>query len=112
MTEKQRQYRKERSKRIVINLTMEDYNRWQDQAAWKGVPLATMIRQLVEVQIAFTNKSTGEDAMDQLYDQAAVELAHFREACLRCAYNDEGSCSCYEKKSICCPYADDAEEGD
>lgn len=61
MTDKQRLYRKERAKRIVINLTMEDYNRWQDQAAWQGVPLATMIRQLVEVQIAFTNKSTGED---------------------------------------------------
>ena len=35
------------------------------------------------------------------------------EACRNCAYNDCGSCSCscYEKKSICCPYADD-EEGD
>lgn len=34
------------------------------------------------------------------------------EACQNCAYNDCGSCSCYEKKSICCPYADDEEEGD
>lgn len=33
------------------------------------------------------------------------------EACRNCAYNDCGSCSCYEKKSIGCPYADD-EEGD
>lgn len=33
------------------------------------------------------------------------------EACRNCAYNDCGSCSCYEKKSICCPYADD-EEGE
>lgn len=32
------------------------------------------------------------------------------EACQKCAYNDCGSCSCYEKKSICCPYADDEEE--
>ena len=34
------------------------------------------------------------------------------EACRSCAYNDCGSCSCYNKKSICCPYADDEEEGD
>ena len=34
------------------------------------------------------------------------------EACRSCAYNDCGSCSCYEKKSICCPYADYEEEGD
>ena len=26
--------------------------------------------------------------------------------CLQCAYNDEGSCSCFEPESICCPYAD------
>lgn len=26
------------------------------------------------------------------------------EACTKCAYNDEGSCSCYDPKSICCPY--------
>lgn len=31
------------------------------------------------------------------------------EACEKCAYNDEGSCSCFEPASIGCPYA---EEGD
>ena len=39
------------------------------------------------------------------------EIEEELEACRNCAYNDCGSCSCYEKKSICCPYADD-EEGD
>lgn len=39
------------------------------------------------------------------------EIEEELEACRSCAYNDCGSCSCYEKKSICCPYADD-EEGD
>lgn len=34
------------------------------------------------------------------------------EACEKCAYNDEGSCSCFEPASIGCPYADDEEEGD
>lgn len=34
-----------------------------------------------------------------------------REACEKCAYNDEGSCSCFEKKSIGCPYAEEAEKG-
>lgn len=39
------------------------------------------------------------------------EIEEELEACRKCAYNDCGSCSCYEKKSICCPYADD-EEGE
>lgn len=39
------------------------------------------------------------------------EIEKELEACRNCAYNDCGSCSCYDKKSICCPYADD-EEGD
>lgn len=39
------------------------------------------------------------------------EIEEELEACRNCAYNDCGSCSCYDKKSICCPYADD-EEGD
>lgn len=38
------------------------------------------------------------------------EIEEELEACRNCAYNDCGSCSCYEKKSICCPYAEDAEE--
>lgn len=33
------------------------------------------------------------------------------EACRNCAYNDCGSCSCYERHSIECPYAEE-EEGD
>lgn len=40
------------------------------------------------------------------------EIEEELEACRNCAYNDCGSCSCFEKKSICCPYADDEEEGD
>ena len=40
------------------------------------------------------------------------EIEEELEACRNCAYNDCGSCSCYEKKTICCPYADDEEEGD
>lgn len=40
------------------------------------------------------------------------EIEEELEACRNCAYNDCGSCSCYDKKSICCPYADDEEEGD
>lgn len=39
------------------------------------------------------------------------EIEEELEACRSCAYNDCGSCSCYERSSIGCPYADD-EEGD
>ena len=34
-----------------------------------------------------------------------------REACEKCAYNDEGSCSCFDRTSICCPYAEEAAYG-
>lgn len=40
-------------------------------------------------------------------DREAEEL----EACSKCAYNDEGSCSCFERASIGCPYVVE-EEGD
>lgn len=36
--------------------------------------------------------------------------AEKREACEKCAYNDEGSCSCFERASIGCPYVE-PEEG-
>lgn len=51
-----------------------------------------------------------ENAIDWPYIEREIEEE--LEACQKCAYNDCGSCSCYEKKSICCPYADDEEEGD
>lgn len=51
-----------------------------------------------------------ENAIDWTYIEREIEEE--LEACRKCAYNDCGSCSCYEKKSICCPYADDEEEGD
>ena len=41
-------------------------------------------------------------------DREAEEL----EACSKRAYNDEGSCSCFDRASICCPYAEEEEEGD
>ena len=39
------------------------------------------------------------------------EIEEELEACRNCAYNDCGSCSCYERHSIGCPYAK-PEEGD
>lgn len=55
------------------------------------------------------------DFNDVLYiipdKEEECEIEEELEACRNCAYNDCSSCSYYEKKSICCPYADD-EEGD
>lgn len=48
-------------------------------------------------------------ALDQLYINAEEEMANFREACLSCAYNDEGSCFCSERESVLCPYAEEVE---
>ena len=39
------------------------------------------------------------------------EIEQELEACRNCAYNDCGSCSCYERHSIGCPYVEE-EEGD
>lgn len=52
-----------------------------------------------------------EDITKDFWIDIEREIEEELEACRNCAYNDCGSCSCYEKKSICCPYADD-EEGD
>lgn len=51
-----------------------------------------------------------EKDIDWPYIEREIEAE--LEACRKCAYNDCGSCSCYEPASICCPYADDEEEGD
>lgn len=49
---------------------------------------------------------------DQQEENIEREIEKELEACRNCAYNDCGSCSCYEKKSIGCPYAEDEEEGE
>lgn len=52
------------------------------------------------------------DGKKIIEDSIDVEpISEPREACLSCAYNDEGSCSCFDRKSICCPYSE-AEEGE
>ena len=48
MTERKRYYNRELSKRVVINLTLNDYKRWKSAADFKGQPLAAMIRTLTE----------------------------------------------------------------
>lgn len=48
--------------------------------------------------------------LDDIEQLAQEELEHLRPACLECAYNDNGSCFCSEKKSVCCPYAKEDEE--
>ena len=48
MTDRRRYYDKELSKRVVVNLTKNDYQRWKAAADLKGQPIATMIRSLTE----------------------------------------------------------------
>ena len=48
MTERKRYYNRKLSKRVVINLTLNDYKRWKSAADFKGQPLAAMIRTLTE----------------------------------------------------------------
>ena len=42
---------------------------------------------------------------------ARIEEPEPLAACQDCAYFDDGSCSCFDKESICCPYVE-CEEGD
>lgn len=46
-----RRYRKEMQKRVIINMKVEDFNRWSSYAAMKSEPVATMIRKAVEKEI-------------------------------------------------------------
>lgn len=42
--------------------------------------------------------------------EAKSEEQEPQAACQDCAYYDEGSCSCFDKESICCPYVEGEEE--
>ena len=64
MTERERQYKKNGQKRIVLNLTLSDANRWICYASMKQLPTATMIRQAVEREILET-----EDSFDQTIEE-------------------------------------------
>lgn len=74
MTERAKIYRKEMSKRIIVNLTIEDYARWKAAAALEGRPLATMIRRLVEYHISDIEVSEEHDIRDIIeYQQKLKE---------------------------------------
>lgn len=64
MTDRRRYYNKELSKRIVVNLTKEDYERWKAAADLRGEPIATMIRRLVEGYIGETESDWEKSITD------------------------------------------------
>ena len=66
MTDRRRYYNKELSKRIVVNLTKEDYERWKAAADLEGRPVATMIRGLVEIHICDIELAEEHDIKDIL----------------------------------------------
>lgn len=74
MTDRRRYYNKELSKRIVVNLTKEDYERWKAAADLEGRPIATMIRGLVEIHICDIELAEEHDIKDILaYQQSLRE---------------------------------------
>ncbi|MBP5433400.1 hypothetical protein [Ruminococcus sp.] len=74
MTDRRRYYNKELSKRIVVNLTKEDYERWKAVAELTGKPLATMIRNMVESHIADIEFTEEHDIRELLaYQQSLKE---------------------------------------
>lgn len=73
MTDKQREYRKEFTKRVVINLTLSDYERWRDAAELRNLPIATMIRKQVEMYIDDIETAEEKDIRDILEYQDSLK---------------------------------------
>lgn len=82
-----------------------------------GLKLADFMQDIVNYHVLQATQAALEYCLKDLkskHDYRVVyrteeELTHFRKACLSCAYNDDGSCSCFDPKSICCPYAEEGE---
>lgn len=71
MTDKERQYKKERQKHIALNLTVTDYERWSSYAALRSQPIATMIRSLVNSAI---------DEMEDDYKENIRDIIEMEES--------------------------------
>lgn len=71
MTEQQKKYRRENSKRIVINLTLSDYERWRAAADVRSEKLASYIRRLVEASITETEND---------WEKSITEIVDYQEA--------------------------------
>ena len=69
ITERERQYKKQNQKRVVINLLTKDYDRWNSYAHIRGEPLATVVRKAVEAEIAETEDSFGITVADLQHQQ-------------------------------------------
>lgn len=70
MTDKQREYRKTGQKRVFLNLTVNDYNRWYSYASVISLPVSTMIRKAVEKEIA---------EMEDSFDSEITDLRAFQD---------------------------------
>lgn len=73
MTDRRRYYNKELSKRIVVNLRNEDYERWKAAADLRGEPIATMIRRLVEGYIGETESDWEKSITDIIEYQDSLK---------------------------------------
>lgn len=73
MTDRRRYYDKELSKRVIINLRKEDYERWKAAADLEGRPLATLIRYLMEIHIADIELSDEHDIREILSYQERLK---------------------------------------
>lgn len=71
MTEAERRYRKEKQKRIYINLTIADYKRWSAYASLKQLPVSTMIRSVVESDIT---------EMEDSFDSPVTDIYEYQNS--------------------------------
>lgn len=71
MNDVTRRYRKEMQKRVIINMKLDDFNRWSSYAAMKSEPVATMIRKAVEKEILEVEDS---------YESGIEDIRNFEES--------------------------------
>ena len=64
MTEADKRYRKTKQKRLYLNLTLKDYDRWCSYASVVSLPVSTMIRRAVEKEILEMEDSFESDIVD------------------------------------------------
>ena len=73
MKESERKYKKECQKHVAVNLTLTDFERWRAYAEIRSLPMATMIRSLVNAAIDETEDDYKKDISDILEMQERLK---------------------------------------
>lgn len=73
LKDSERLYKKERQKHVAVNLTITDFERWRAYAELRGLPVASMIRKLVNAAIEETEDDYKETITDIIKEQERIK---------------------------------------